>query len=168
MTDMRDVNGSRISRFSDVPEDFVIGVGSTVWSFVVIERGVKIGNGVVIGAHCFIGAGTIIGDWTHIQDGAFIPRNAIIEDHAFIGPHVVMTDDKYPVAGNSTYKAQPPKICAYASIGANATILPGVTIGIGASVGAGAIVTHDVEASDLVIGSPARPKGMNGHTVVTD
>lgn len=155
---MRDVNGSQISLVSEVADDLVIGVGSRVWSYTVIERGVRIGNGVVIGAHCFIGAGTKIGDFTRIQDGVFIPRNCEIDDHVFVGPHVVLTDDKYPVAGNTIYTAQPPRLKSYASIGANATIMPGVTIGIGGSVGAGSVVTHDVEASDLVMGVPARSK----------
>lgn len=162
MTDMRDIHGSQVSRLSEVPDDLEIGVGATVWSFSVIEKGVRIGNGVVVGAHCFIGAGTVVGDWSRIQDGAFIPRNTIIEDHVFVGPHVVMTDDKHPMVGNAQYKAQPPRIRSYASIGAGAVILPGVIIGIGCMIGAGAVVTRDVGASELVVGMPARPKGFNG------
>lgn len=158
MTRVREINGSQVSLFSEVPDDLDIGVGSRIWSFSVVESRVKIGNGVVVGAHCFIGAGTKIGDFTRIQDGAFIPRGTIIEDHVFIGPQVVMTDDKYPMAGNPRYDAQPPRIKSFASIGANATIMPGITIGPGASVGAGSVVTRDVEAADLVMGIPARSK----------
>ena len=152
------IKGALISKHSEIHPDAKIGTGTTVWSFTVIERDVEIGNGVVIGSHCFIGAGAKIGEFSRVQTGVFIPRNTVIEDHVFIGPHVVMTDDKHPICGTGSYDAKPPVVRAWASIGAGAVILPGITIGSGAMVGAGAVVTRDVPASDLVVGLPARTK----------
>lgn len=82
----------------------------------------------------------------------------MIGDNVFIGPHVVFTNDKYPPS-EGAWKTGPPTIVEdYVSIGANATILPGVTIGRSARVGAGAVVTKDVKPGMLVVGVPARER----------
>lgn len=141
---------------SDIAKDLKIGKQSKVWSFCVIEDDVVIGNNTVIGAQCYIGAGTRIGDNVRIQTGVFLPRGTIVEDNVFIGPHVVATDDKYPVAGNRNYVPEPPIFANHCSIGAGAVILPGIIIGAYAMVGAGAVVSHDVKKGMLVTGIPAR------------
>ena len=129
--------------------------GSVIWDFTIIGEKVVIGKDCVIGSHCYIGKGVQIGNGTHLQTGVFIPNNTIIGAKVFLGPSVVLCDDKHPSAGNANYKAEPPVLEDHTSIGARATILPGVKIGYGAIVGAGAVVTRDVESCVTVIGNPA-------------
>lgn len=148
--------GGMIHKLSEVSKDIVLGVETNIWAFTVIEDDVIIGDNCVVGSHCYIGSGTRIGNNVRIQTGAFIPRGTIIENDVFVGPHVVMTDDKYPISVNKNYQADPPVLGNYCSIGAGAVILPGVIIGAYAMVGAGAVVTHDVKKGMLVLGMPAR------------
>ena len=147
-----------IHKFSDVHPEAVIDRTATVWGYTVIGEGVHIGPRSVIGSHCYIGRGTTIGKGVHIQTGVFLPNNSTIEDFAFIGPNVTFTDDRYPRSGNTAYFAEPPKVRQGASIGAGATILPGVEIGAGAMVGAGSTVTKDVQIGDTAFGPPAKAK----------
>lgn len=135
-----------------------LGNGVIVWRFATVCAGTIIGRNCVIGASVWIGKDCIIGDRTRIQTGAFIPNGTVIEDDVFIGPNATFTDDRYPQVGNHDYKAEPPYLQRGCSIGANATILPGVTIGAGAMVAAGAVVTHNVPPNELVIGVPARTR----------
>lgn len=124
------------------------------YQFSTVCENVEIGDDVVVGSNAFIGAGSRIGSGTRIQHGAFIPKNTVIGMNVFIGPNVTMTDDRYPVAGVEYY-AEPPVLEDYCSIGAGATLLPGVRIGHGATVGAGAVVTRDVAANEIVKGNPS-------------
>ncbi len=133
-----------------------IGPGTIVWPYASVGEDVVIGRDCVIGACAYIGRGTKIGDGTRLQTGVFLPNYSILEESVFVGPHVICTDDKYPRSGNKDYHAQPPRLCAGCSIGANATILPGVKIGAGAMIGAGAIVTKDVLPDNISVGLPAR------------
>jgi len=139
-----------VSQYAQLAKDTV------VWSGAVVEGQVITGPGCVIGANVFVGAGSELGEAVRIQHGAFIPRHTKIGDYAFIGPNVTMTDDKYPRVNNPDYKAEPPTLDDFCSIGAGAVILPGVRIGKSARVGAGAVVTHDVPEGVLVVGVPAR------------
>lgn len=126
-----------------------IGDGSKIASFVEIQRGATLGNNVKVEAF------------------AFIPSGVTIEDGVFIGPHVCFTNDLYPWAvdeqgtllDEAGWTVVPTVVREGASIGANATIVCGVTIGKGAMVAAGSTVTRDVPAGKLVMGSPARVAG---------
>ncbi len=126
--------------------------------------GCKIGDECVIGAFVEIRKEVIIGNRVKIQAGAFIPEGVIIEDEVFIGPHVCFTNDIYPRSTDSNgtilvsnvHGAIPTRVCKRASIGANATILCGITIGENALVGAGAVVTRDVPPGAIVVGNPAK------------
>jgi UDP-2-acetamido-3-amino-2,3-dideoxy-glucuronate N-acetyltransferase len=123
-----------------------IGDGCKIASFVEIQRGVSLGRNVKVEAF------------------AFIPSGVTIEEGAFVGPHVCFTNDRYPRAtgeegellGGDQWEVVPTVVRRGASIGANATVVCGVTIGEGALVGAGSVVTRDVPAHSLVTGSPAR------------
>lgn len=115
-----------------------------------------IGEGTKVGAFAEIGRDVVIGKNCQIGCGAFIPENVIVKDNVFIGPHVVFTNDKY-APSNGAWRNDPPTIVEDgASIGANATILPNLTIGRGGSVGAGSVVTKNVGEKKTVVGNPAR------------
>jgi UDP-2-acetamido-3-amino-2,3-dideoxy-glucuronate N-acetyltransferase len=114
-----------------------------------------IGNECTVHGFVWIGNNVTIGDRCLIQAYAFIPEGVTIEDDVFIGPQVCFTNDKRPPSyGDHWAKTVVKK---GAAIGANATILPGVTIGEGATIGAGAVVTKDVPAGETWVGNPARP-----------
>ena len=127
-----------------------------VWHYAKILAHAKVGYSCSIGAGAEVGRNCRIGDCSRISSGVFLPSYTVIGRDVFVGPGVIMCDDKFPVANNSAYRAEPPLIEDGASIGAGAVILPGVRIGKHAMVAAGAIVTHDVMAGQLVKGLPAR------------
>jgi len=126
-----------------------IGDGCRIASFVEIQHGVTIGRNVKIEAF------------------AFIPSGVTIEDGAFVGPHVCFTNDRYPRAvdgegallESGQWEVIPTLVRRGAALGANATVVCGVTIGEHALVGAGSVVTRDVPARSLVLGNPARVLG---------
>ncbi len=129
--------------------------------------GCEIGDGCKIGAFVEIRRQVKIGRNVKIQAFAFIPEGITIEDGVFLGPHICFTNDKYPHAVNpdgslmkpDDWEIVPTLVKRGASIGANATILCGLTIGEYAIVGAGAVVTRDVPAQAIVAGVPARVIG---------
>jgi acetyltransferase-like isoleucine patch superfamily enzyme len=129
---------------------------------VLIREDTKIGCNVLIGTNTVIDGNVTIGNNVSIQSRAYIPTNTIIGDNVFIGPCTVCTNDKYPIRRDTGLHG--PNICSNVSIGANATILPGIEIKEGAMVAAGALVTRDVPAWKMAIGVPARitdlPEGL--------
>lgn len=126
-----------------------------VWQFATICEDAVIGHDVIIGAGVWIGKRVTIGNGSRIQTGVFIPNDTVIGSQVFIGPSVTMTDDKYPQVQNPAYRAEPPRLNDYCSIGAGATLLPGVVIGERAMVGAGSVVIQDVAPFATVVGCPA-------------
>jgi UDP-2-acetamido-3-amino-2,3-dideoxy-glucuronate N-acetyltransferase len=116
----------------------------------------KIGKGTIVHSHVWIGNDVVIGENCKIQAFAFIPQGVKIGNNVFIGPRATFTNDKYPPSNGTGW--QKTSVEDYASIGAGAVILPGVTIGAHAFVGAGAVVTRDVPVGALVYGNPARIK----------
>lgn len=147
---------SFISPHAVVGQNFVIGRDSGVWHFANVEDDVTMGDGSVIGSHTYVGRGALVGNGVRIQSFVSICRRAILEDGVFVSPHVCITDDKFPRAGNARYDARPPILREGCSIGVSALIMPGITIGRGAMVAAGAVVTRDVPDKGTVIGMPAR------------
>ena len=151
-----------------IASDVRLGADVTIYhSDLVNLYGCEIGDSCKIGAFVEIRKQVRIGRNVKIQAFAFIPEGVTIEDGVFIGPHVCFTNDKYPSAVNpdgslmepSDWQIIPTLVKQGASIGANATILCGITIGEYAMVGAGAVVTHDVPARAVVLGVPARAVG---------
>jgi acetyltransferase-like isoleucine patch superfamily enzyme len=134
--------------------DCDIGEGTIVRDFVNLY-GCRIGRDCKVAAFVEVQRGVSIGDRCKIEAFAFIPSGVTIEDEVFVGPHVVFTNDLHPHAVGD-WAVTPTLVRRGASIGANATIICGVTIGEDAMVGAGAVVTKDVPAGDLVVGNPAR------------
>jgi acetyltransferase-like isoleucine patch superfamily enzyme len=120
----------------------------------MIRENTSIGTNVLIGTNVIIDGNVRIGNNVSIQGNVYIPTHVTIEDNVFIGPCAVLANDKYPIRGE--YHPEGPIIRKGVSIGANATLVPGVEIGEGAMVAAGALVTKDVPAWKLAIGCPAK------------
>jgi acetyltransferase-like isoleucine patch superfamily enzyme len=121
---------------------------------VLIRERCRIGHHVLVGTNVVIDNDSTIGSRVSIQSTVYIPTKTIIEDWVFIGPNAVFTNDRFPIRLKAPLAA--PRIRRGATIGANATILPGVVVGEGAMVAAGAIVTNNVPPWHLAIGAPAR------------
>jgi len=133
-----------------------IGEGTRIWQFCVVFKGAKIGSGCNICANVLIESDVQIGDNVTIKSGVQLWDGLRVEDNVFIGPNVTFTNDLHPrskVYPDSFFQTTVKK---GATIGANATILPGVTIFEGAMVGAGSVVTKDVPEGVTVVGNPAR------------
>ena len=142
-----------------VEEGVEIGEGTRIWHFVHVRKGARIGRNCNIGKGVYIDAGVEIGNNVKIQNFVSVYRGVKVEDDVFLGPHATLTNDLYPRAFNKEWEVIPTLIKKGASIGANATVVCGVTIGEYAMVGAGAVVTKDVPPHGLVLGNPARLKG---------
>lgn len=133
-----------------------IGDESRVWQFVVVLRGATIGARCNINAHCFIENDVVIGDDVTVKCGVYLWDGLRIEDEVFVGPNVTFTNDKDPRSKVYPAGRFPQTVLRRgASIGAGAIILPGLEIGENAMVAAGAVVTKNVPANMLAIGSPA-------------
>ena len=149
-----------IHESSYVDEGAVIGDGTKIWHFSHVLSGAQIGERCSLGQNVNVGSRAVIGNGVKIQNNVSIYDNVIIEDDVFCGPSCVFTNVINPrafVERKDEYKKT--IIKKGASIGANATIVCGVTIGEYALVGAGAVVTKDVPPYALVYGSPARVMG---------
>jgi acetyltransferase-like isoleucine patch superfamily enzyme len=146
---------SFIHPLADVAES-QIGQGTRVWQFVVILKGAKIGMDCNICAQTLIEGAVVIGDRVTVKSGVQIWDGSLIGDDVFIGPNVTFSNDLYPRSKQYQPQFNGVTIHKGASIGANATLLPGITIGEKAMVGAGAVVTKDVPDRAVVIGNPAK------------
>lgn len=136
-----------------------IGDHSRIWAFVHILPEAKIGRNANIGEHCFIENEVTIGNNVTIKNGVSLWDGITLEDNIFIGTGVAFTNDLFPRSKNIRYKQEKTFIKEGASLGANATILAGITIGKSALIGAGAVVTKDVPDYALVYGNPAKVWG---------
>ncbi|EHZ7120552.1 N-acetyltransferase [Vibrio vulnificus] len=144
-----------IHKLSDVMASD-IGEGTRIWQFAVILEGAKIGENCNICAHTLIEGNVIVGNNVTLKSGVYLWNGVTLEDQVFVGPCVAFSNDKYPRSGEHLSE-HPETVVKYgASIGANATILPGVTIGSKAIIGAGAVVTKDVPDRAVVVGNPAK------------
>jgi UDP-2-acetamido-3-amino-2,3-dideoxy-glucuronate N-acetyltransferase len=144
-----------IHHLSDV-QSAKIGRGTSIWQFCVVLPGAHIGADCNICSHVFIENDVIIGDRVTVKCGVQLWDGLRLEDDVFIGPNVTFTNDAFPRSRQRPEKFAQTIVRAGASIGANATILPGITIGRAAMVAAGAVVARDIPAGELWLGSPAR------------
>lgn len=133
-----------------------IGANTRVWQYVVILPGAVIGQDANICSHCLIENDVIVGNRVTVKSGVQLWDGISLEDDVFVGPNVTFTNDPFPRSKQYPESFPRTVVKQGASIGANATILPGITIGEGAMVGAGSVVTKDVPPHTLVVGNPAR------------
>ncbi len=142
----------------DVPCE--IGDGTKVWHFSHVMRGCRIGANCNLGQNVFVASGVVLGNNVKVQNNVSIYDGVEIEDDVFLGPSMVFTNVSTPRSHISRKDAyQPTLIRQGATIGANATVVCGNTVGRYAFIGAGTVVTRDVPAHALVMGSPARQAG---------
>jgi len=146
-----------------------IGADTKIWAFAHVMADVVVGKDCNIGDHVFIESGAVIGDGVTIKNNALIWKGVHVADYVFIGPNVVFTNDlrprspRMPLMKDKDLQESDWLVETFieegVSIGANATILPGIRLGKYCMVGAGSVVTKDVPPFTLVVGNPARPIG---------
>jgi acetyltransferase-like isoleucine patch superfamily enzyme len=138
-----------------------VGCGTRVWAFAHIMKGAVIGENCNICEHCFIEAGARLGDNVTVKNGVSVWDKVTVEDNVFLGPSVVLTNDLNPRAAVQKPSSElvATLIRQGATLGANATILCGNTIGRHAFIGAGAVITHAVNDYEIWTGNPARRTG---------
>jgi UDP-2-acetamido-3-amino-2,3-dideoxy-glucuronate N-acetyltransferase len=158
---------ARVHPSADLEPDVTVGAGTSIWHRAQVRTGASIGAECVIGRDVFIDEGVRIGARSKIQNAALVYHGVTIEDGVFIGPGAILTNDRYPraitadgeLARADDWTVSPILIAHGASIGAGAVVIAGTTVDRYATVGAGAVVTRDVPAHALVVGSPAHRIG---------
>ncbi len=151
-----------VNQYAVVDDNVEIGENTKIWHFTHVQSGSKIGKKCILGQNVNIGNNVTIGNFVKIQNNVSVYEGVELEDYVFCGPSMVFTNilnprSKYPQVGAEFYIKTLVK--EGASLGANSTIVCGITIGKFAFVGAGAVVTKDVPDFALVVGNPARVKG---------
>lgn len=136
-----------------------IGRGTRVWQFVIILPDAQIGAECNICSHCFIENDVVVGDRVTIKNGVQLWDRVRIGNDVFIGSNVTFSNDKYPRSKRHDVELLSTRVERGASIGAGATVCPGVVIGSNALVGAGAVVTRNIPPNAIVTGNPARIVG---------
>lgn len=134
-----------------------LGHGTKVWINVQIRENVVIGENCIVSKDVYIDHTVSIGDRCKIQNSVSVYHGVTIGNDVFVGPNACFTNDRVPRAFNADWKITPTFVKDGASIGANSTLICGITVGEYAMVAAGSVVTRDVEPYTLVMGNPARP-----------
>lgn len=146
-----------------INESETVGEGTRIWAFAHVMKGALIGEGCNIGETCYVEGGARVGNHVTVKNGVAIWDRVTVEDHVFLGPCMVFTNDRIP-RSHPDYRTGPagwePTMVRFgATIGANATIVCGVTLGRWCFVAAGAVVVKDVPDHAMVVGNPARAIG---------
>lgn len=159
---MQDANGYFVHESSYVDDDVQIGAGTRVWHFCHLLTGSRIGERCNFGQNVVVGPRVTIGNNVKIQNNVSVYEGVTLEDDVFCGPSMVFTNVFTPRSAFPRRRSEdqrPTCVQRGASIGANATIVCGITIGRHALIGAGAVVTRDVPPYAVVYGNPARHRG---------
>jgi len=136
-----------------------IGDGTKIWNLAQVREECIIGENCIISKNVYIDTKAVLGNRVKVQNNVNVYHGVTVEDDVFLGPSMTFTNDLYPRAFNNNWKITKTSVKKGASIGANATIVCGVTIGEFAMVGSGSVVTKDVATHALVVGNPARQIG---------
>lgn len=144
---------------ADVSKQANIGAGTRIWNNAQVREKAVIGQRCIISKNVYIDTKVVLGDRVKVQNNVNIYHGVVVEDDVFLGPSMTFTNDLFPRAFNADWAITETRVEKGASIGANATIVCGVTIGQYAMVGAGSVVTKDVAPYTLVAGNPARALG---------
>jgi acetyltransferase-like isoleucine patch superfamily enzyme len=136
-----------------------VGEGTRIWQFVVVLPAARIGRDCNINAQVFIENDVIVGDRVTVKSGVQLWDGLRVEDDVFIGPNATFTNDLLPRSRQRPDRFLTTVLRRGCSLGANCTIVAGVTIGVHAMIGAGSVVTHDVPDFELWYGNPARRRG---------
>lgn len=150
------MNNIYIDLTANVSKKADIGAGTKIWINSQVRENCSIGTNCIISKDTYIDSNVKIGNNCKIQNGVSVYQGVTIEDDIFIGPNVCFTNDKVPRAFDSDWQITSTLIKKGTSIGANATILCGITLGEYCMIAAGSVVTKDVEPFSLVMGNPAR------------
>ena len=150
------MNDTYIHPTANVASNVNIGNGTKVWINVQIREGVSIGTNCIISKDVYIDHGVSIGNRCKIQNSVSVYNGVTIFDDVFVGPHVSFTNDRIPRAFNTNWKITPTVVNNGVSLGANSTIICGVSLGSYSMVAAGSVVTKDVPNNALVMGNPAK------------
>jgi UDP-2-acetamido-3-amino-2,3-dideoxy-glucuronate N-acetyltransferase len=152
--------GGYVHPTATVDEPCEIGAGTKIWHYSHVMQNAKIGSDCVFGQNCHVAAGVVIGSGAKVQNNVSIYAGCVIEDHVFLGPSCVLTNITNPRAEVNRHELfEKTLLKRGCTIGANATIRSGVTVGRYAFVGAGAVVTKAVPDYAKVVGVPARQVG---------
>lgn len=140
-------------------ESNAIGARTRIWAWAHVMKGARVGADCNIGEHCFIEKGAVLGDRVTVKNGVAVWEGVTAEDDVFLGPNAVLTNDLRP--RSRVIRGGPVRTLLQkgTSVGANATVLCGLTLGRYAMIGAGAVVTRDVPPHALVVGNPGRVVG---------
>ena len=151
---------TRIDETAIVGKGAQIGAGTAIWHWTHVRGGARIGRDCTLGQNVYVAPTAVIGDGVKIQNNVSIYDGVTLEDHVFCGPSAVFTNVKIPRSEvDRSGEFLSTHVKRGATIGANATILCGITLGEYAFVAAGSVVTDDVAPYRLMIGNPARPVG---------
>ena len=145
-----------IDKTANVSEQAKIGNGTKIWINSQIRENTNIGENCIISKDTYIDTKVKIGSNCKIQNSVSVYQGVTIEDDVFVGPNACFTNDKVPRAFDPEWKITPTLVKKGVSIGANATIVCGITLGEYSMVAAGSVVTKDVESYSLVMGNPAK------------
>tara|TARA_B100001758_G_C18255228_1_gene527973 strand:- start:39 stop:548 length:510 start_codon:yes stop_codon:yes gene_type:complete len=152
-------NKTFVHESSYIDDNVIIGEDTKIWHFSHVQRDAKIGSGCTIGQNVNIASNVIIGNYVKIQNNVSVYEGVELHDYVFCGPSMVFTNIKLPRSEfpqNDSDLFLKTIVKKSASIGANATIVCGITIGEYALIGSGAVVTKDVPPYSLVVGNPGR------------
>jgi len=153
---------------AEVSSKAEIGSGTKIWNLVQVREGVKLGSNCILSKNVYVDAGVSVGNNVKVQNNVSVYAGVTIENDVFVGPSVVFTNDFRPRAVAPSWEITETLVKTGASLGANSTLVCGITVGEYAMVAAGAVVTKSVSPHVLVAGNPAEAKGYvyrNGYRV---